>query len=149
MKEKKSLLRYLIFGNKLVIISVFFTMATVTDVVLCTILGHETATTHVHLFNRLMVCAIGALPLGLFKYFEKLSMWAIFPIHYIVSSGLVMLYVYICGFFETLHPDAYRDMFRSVAIMYAIIVIGALIIDLTRTAGANKDLKKIQSSPPS
>lgn len=144
--KKNSVFKYLIFGNKLVIICVFFTIATIMDVVLCTILGHETATTHTHLFDRMMLCIIAIIPLQLFKYFEKLSMWAIFPIHYIVSCVLAELYVYVCSFYQELHHDAYRDIFRSVTMLYIVLIIGALIIDLSRTARANRALKKIQSA---
>ena len=39
---------------------------------------------------------------------------------YVVITGLVMLWVWCLGHFVELHPDAYRDMFISVTIPYAV-----------------------------
>ena len=147
MKEKKqSMFKSLVFGNKLIIICVFFTIATMLDIILCTIFKTESATTHVHLIDRMLLSIVAVLPLIVFKHFEKLSMLAILSIYYVVCCGLAELYVFIAGkILYELHPDAYRDIFRSVTIMFLAIVVGALAIDLTRTAIANKELKKIQS----
>ena len=144
--NKKSIFHYMIFGNKLVIMCVFFTIATILDIIICAIFRLKTSTTFVHLIDRMVLCVITIPPLSLFKYFEKLSVWVILPIHYTVCCILSLLYTYIHGFYRELHPDAYLDMFRSVTIMYVVFVIGALIIDLTRTTIANKELNKIQSS---
>lgn len=145
--HKKSVFKTMIHGNKLVIMCVFFTAATILDMLICTILKTETATTYEHLLSRMVLCVLTIPPLSLFKYFEKLSMWAIFPMHYAACCLLSTLYVYIDGFFVDLHPNAYRDIFRSVTLMYLVFISCALIIDLARTARANKELKRIQEAP--
>ena len=65
MKEKKSVFKYMIFGNKLVIICVFFTIATMLDIILCTIFKTDTVTTHFHLIDRMLLSIIAILPLSL------------------------------------------------------------------------------------
>lgn len=146
MIDKNSVFNYMIYGNKLVVICVFFTFITVMDVVICTILKAATASPYSLLFDRLVLCAITLFPLNLFKHFEKLSMWAVFPIHFAACCALSLLYTYASGFFMELYTDAYYEMFRSVVTVYLVFVAGALIIELTRTFRANMDLKKIQNS---
>jgi hypothetical protein len=143
--NKTSLFQSMIYGNKLVLVCVFFTMATVLDVVLCTINGWEPYTSFKHLTDRLIVCSITVLPLMVFKHFEKWSVWAVMPIYYVLSCGFTMLNVFVNSFFYVLHPDAYRDQFRAYNIMFWLIILGVLVIDLTRTALANRALRKISS----
>ena len=146
--NQKSMFKYLIFGNKLVLTCIFFTVATMLDVIICTVLKTQDSTTFIHLIDRMLLSVIATVPLSLFKHFEKLSIWAIFPIWYVACCVLAELYVYVSGFYMELHPNAYHDIFRAVTIMFVAIMIGALIIDLTRTAIANKELKKIQLTAP-
>ena len=135
----------MIYGNKLVIMCVFFTVATILDVLFCTVLNIETATSHYHLITRLVLCVIGVAPLSLFKHLEKLSLWALYPIHYALCCLLSLGYVYIESFYVQLHPNAYRDIFRSVTLVYFLFAATSLGMGLTRTARANRELKKIQN----
>jgi hypothetical protein len=80
-----------------------------------------------------------------FKYFEKWSMWAVMPIYYALSCGLTMLNVFISSFFYEMHPNAYGDQFRAYNIMFWLIIFGVLVIDLSRTALANRALRKIKN----
>lgn len=144
--EKNTILKYMIYGNKLVIICVFFTFTTMLDVAICWIEYGTVASPYLLLFDRLLLCTMTILPLNLFKHFEKLSVWAIFPLHFVCCCVLSLLYTYVSGFFTELYSTAYYEMFRSVVIIYFIFIIGALVIDLSRTYKANYDLRKIQNS---
>jgi len=117
---------------------------TLVDISLSTMFGRELYSTYAHLLSRLVLCSIPVLPLIAFRFInEKYSIWAVLPVHYIICSGLVMLYVFVLGLFAELHPDAYIDMFRSFSMIYALVIIGTLIIDLYQTAKANKNLRAI------
>lgn len=145
MKDDKSIFNYMINGNKLVIVCIFFTLATMLDVIICTIFQMQTMTSHAHLIDRMLLCLILVPLLSLFKHFEKLPIWAVLLLHFIACCILSQIYVYMAGFFQELHPDAHRDMLRTIIIVYAVWVPSAFIIDLAHTAIANRELKKIQS----
>jgi len=133
--------------NKLVLICIFFTVATIVDISLSTAFGLDMYSTYAHLLSRLVLCSIPVLPLVAFRFMnEKYSIWAVLPIHFVLCSGLVMLYVYVLGLFTELHPNAYIDMFRSFAMIYVLVILGALVIDLCLTAKANKNLRLINKN---
>ena len=141
--KKNNIVVQLFEGNKFVLVCVFFTLATIVDIVLSTINGFEQYITFKHLIDRLLICTAPILPLIIFNYFEKLSVWALFPIHYAISCAAAMLYIFVQSFIWEIHNNAYIDIFRSYTMMYIIVVAGAMIIDLCRTAKANRYLKKI------
>lgn len=63
---------------------------------------------------------------------------------YLVLVGIVLLVTWISGFFQVLHPDAYRDMFLSFTIPY---IIGATIYYFNvfrEVKNANQILKNIK-----
>ncbi len=144
--EKNTIFNYMVYGNKLVIICVFFTFTTILDVALSWIEHGVVSSPYLLLIDRLILCTMTIVPLNLFKYFEKLSVWAIFPLHFVFCCSLSLLYTYISGFFTELYPAAYYEMFRSVVTAYLFFILGALVIDLTRTFKANYDLRKIQEA---
>ncbi len=144
--ENNTIFNYMIYGNKFVIVCVFFTFITVLDVALSWTQHGVTASPYLLLLDRLVLCTLTIFPLNLFKYLEKLSVWAIFPLHFMFCCILSLLYTYLTSFATEPHPDSYHDMFRSVVIAYLVFIIGALAIDLSRTVKANRDLNKIQGS---
>jgi hypothetical protein len=112
---------------------------------LSAVIGWNQHSTHAHLLSRLVVCTIPILPLYVFKYFnEKLSVWAVLPLHYAISLSLVMLYVFLYGFFGAIHHNAYFYMFRSFTMIYVPVVMVALAFDLHRTASVNRKLKELR-----
>lgn len=56
-----------------------------------------------------------------------------FLVPYAISMGLVFLYVWIIGFFETLHPNAYRDVFLNFTAVAVILWIIATLKDNLKT----------------
>ncbi|NBG87143.1 hypothetical protein [Isachenkonia alkalipeptolytica] len=76
-----------------------------------------------------------------------------------IICSLAMLFLYIVGYFTTLHPDAYRDLVRSILLGYGIYlaifslyngVYGKLSVRVKGT-GSNrvrsKTVGKIKESP--
>ena len=138
---KKSVFDRLINGNVAVNICVFFTIATMLDLVLCVMHG-VLEISYQHLADRFLLCSIAALTLLVFRFFEKLSMLVIFIIHFIICLIMMVLWVWIGSFYMEVHPNAYRDAVRTVFYIYPVIIIGGLIIDAIRTAKANRILRK-------
>lgn len=137
---KKSILNELIYGNRFDKICVFFTVATMLDLVLCVANGiYEIS--YRHLADRFVLCIGAALSLLVFRYFKNMALAAALAIHFFVCIIMMLLYVWTGSFFEVPHPDAYRDAVRTVFIIYPVIVISGLVIDAFRTAKANRILK--------
>jgi hypothetical protein len=67
-------------------------------------------------------------------------------LHFVVTCGLVELEVFIVGLFYELHPNAYIGIFRSLALMFAIFILGTFLADVFNTARSNRELKKIQEN---
>jgi len=137
----KSVLHNLVYGNRAIIVCVFFTIATMLDLILCVPQG-ILDTSFWHLGMRFILCICASLSLLVFRYFEKLSLPLILLIHCLISVLIMILFVWLTGLYTDLHPHAYRDGIRTVFIIYPVIIVGGLFIDATRTARANRILKR-------
>ncbi|MDO4303033.1 MAG: hypothetical protein Q4D94_03900 [Bacillota bacterium] len=76
--------------------------------------------------------------------FQRLPLLLVIVIQYVVIISVVMLITWAGSFFEPLHEDGYRDMFRSFTVPY---VIGAVIYYISlfyEVRGANKTLMEIK-----
>lgn len=76
--------------------------------------------------------------------FQRLPLLLVIIIQYVVMISVVMLITWAGSFFESLHEDGYRDMFRSFTVPY---VIGAVIYYISlfyEVRGANKTLMEIK-----
>jgi hypothetical protein len=141
-------------GNPLVVFCVFFTISILISLVINTILGGTVHFTAIGLINLAVLCATPIVTWTMFDYVPILkhlnddtcSPWISIPVHFIFSSSVLMLFVFVRGLFLPWPPNAYWDMFFSYMNGYVVIVSGAIVIDLYKTATANKNLKKIQAS---
>jgi len=94
------------------------------------------------------------LPLTILQYLWKSNvindkdylLWGGIPLHYLISCGLIVFFTFLRSLFEPIPQGAYLNTFINYTMVYAVILIGAVVIDLTQTATANKNLKKIQAS---
>ena len=104
----------------LVLFSVVFTFATLVSCILNLCLGYETDT-YVHIIDRAVLCLLGCMVVILVLEL-KLDKWYFnLFLPYIIFILLAMLYVFITGFFEELHPNAYRDVFLNDTIAYIVV----------------------------
>jgi hypothetical protein len=110
------------------------------DLVLCVANGIYDIS-YRHLGDRFILCIGAALSLLVFRYFRSMPLAASLAIHFFACIIMMLLYVWTGSFFEEPHPDAYRDAVRTVFIIYPVIIISGLVIDVFRTAKANRILK--------
>lgn len=66
------------------------------------------------------ITVIATIVLSQYYRLQKFPLLPVIIGQYVVITGLVMLWVWCLGHFVELHPDAYRDMFISVTIPYAV-----------------------------
>lgn len=76
--------------------------------------------------------------------FQKYPLLVVILGQYILLIGVVMLITWIGGWFYELHKDAYRDMFLSFTIPYAIGVIIYYAAVFHEIKVANQALKEIK-----
>ena len=138
--KKTSLFRSLIYGNKAIVICVVFTIATMIDLLACVVQG-VMEISYWHLGTRFILCVVSILSLYIFKFFNKLPLYAMLIIYFGMGLVIMLGSVWITSLYSEVHPNAYRDAARTVIIIYPIIIAGCIIIDGLRTAKANKILK--------
>jgi len=71
--------------------------------------------------------------------------WADVPMYFVMTCGLALFYTFLQGLFEPLPSNVYLNTIINFTSLFVIITIGAIVIDLVKTARDNKNLKKIQS----
>ena len=141
-------------GNKIVLMCVLFTVIIIFTTVSNAVMGRETYLSIWILIWAILSLAAPVLPMSLFQYLWKSDivsdkdylLWFGIPSHYIISSGLQLLFMFIRGFFEPLPQGIYLGVFIQYTVVYIITIIGAVAVDLMKTATANKNLRKIQES---
>ena len=152
MRKRYSIDR-LFEGNKLVLICVLFTVSTVIETVASGIQGRVTALSIPDLLWGLAFLGAPVLPLAVFQTLWKSNImdendyifWVSLPLHFVISGGLILLLTFV---FNIVNPVAYRSYpatLAGFAIGYAIVMAGAVVVDLLQTAGANQALRKIQA----
>lgn len=83
--------------------------------------------TNFHILNRAAIVLIGVITITLFYKFQLKSKVLSYLVSYIISMGIVFLYVWLTGFIEPLHANAYRDIFLnftaiSISVMTVIFI---------------------------
>ena len=137
---RKSMFSKMLFANPAINICVFFTIATMLDLILNVASG-ITHDTYLHLGMRFIICSAIALSLMLFRYFEKLSLLVVLFIHAFICIVIMVLTTWIGSFFAVTHPNAYGDAVRTIFIVYPFIIVGSVLIDGVQTLRANRILK--------
>ncbi len=83
--------------------------------------------TNFHILNRAAVVLIAVITIQLFDKIRLKNTVLSYLVPYAISMAIVFFYVWLTGFVEPLHPDAYRDIFLnftavSVAVMSVIFI---------------------------
>jgi hypothetical protein len=60
---------------------------------------------------------------------------------YVISMGIVFSYVWILGFFEELHPNAYRDIFLNFTVITICVMIVITIKEKLYKRSSDKDIQ--------
>jgi len=101
---------------------IIFTVGTLFSCISNLMLGYETDT-YVHIINRAVLTLLGSIVIILVLELKLKNRWLNFVLPYMIFMALVMLYVFITGFFEELHPNAYRDVFLNDTIAYIVVYL--------------------------
>ncbi|MBI9012208.1 MAG: hypothetical protein JEZ08_08220 [Clostridiales bacterium] len=109
--------------NIFVGICVSFTLLTIANSVLTEMIGYDSIPISNN-YLMLLWCSIGTITLFSHKLLSRWSPLTMIVIQYLIANGLVFMTIYISSFTSDLHPNAYRDGFRSFTIPY---IIGAII----------------------
>lgn len=80
--------------------------------------------------------------------FQKYPLVVVIVVQYLVLISGVMLFTWISGFFTPLHENAYRDMFLSFSIPYAIGVVVYYVALFHEVKSVNRILRQIKDKMP-
>ena len=107
-------------------------------------------------FAVAIFCAAPSITFALFdhtpglKYFrdDRCNPWLSILAHYLMSLVLMMLAVFVLGFFEPFYSSPHWNisgkMFAQYTPGYVVFTIGMIVIDVRKTAIANNNLKKLK-----
>jgi len=155
VRERK--IRLSVFANHpLIIFCVLFALNIMATAILLIFSSELYYLSLQNIIDSAVLCAAPVLTIVIFKHAPILkyffndyrSLWIILLVHYLFSSGLLILLVFVCGLFLTLHPGIYgiyRYMIIAYTQGYAVVVVTAIIIDVWKISAANKKLRKIQA----
>jgi len=125
---ENSFIHKVLYTNPLILICIAFTIVTVIDLVLTVFTLGDVGTSYHHLGGRLILCTFVSVSLLVFR-FKKLPYVLLFSIHFITFLLFAVFYVWLNSFFVAQHPDAMKDMSRTVFITYPPIAGGIVLID--------------------
>lgn len=94
----------------------------------------------------LVLTAAAVFVLGLHYYLQEIPVVLVIILQYLLLLGIAMGYVWLSSFFEPLHEDAYRDIFRSLTIPYVLFVPVYYIDFFIRVKKANQILSEIKEN---
>lgn len=142
-------------GNKAVLFCVVFTVVIIFATIANAITGVTIYLSIEYVFSNIaqigapIVTASALQRLWKLKYFAERDylLWVGLVLHYLISLGLILFFTFLHGMFREipLPQGIYLFRLRDYTLLYAIIVVGAIVVDLMRTATDNKNLRKIQS----
>ena len=112
----------------LVMFCIIFTFATLISCILNLALGYETDT-YIHIIDRAILTLLGSLVITLVHELKLKNAILSFLLPYVIFIILAMVFVFISGFFEELHPNAYRDVFLNDTIAYIVVYACVKIYD--------------------
>lgn len=101
-----------------------YAVATIVSSALQLLQGQPTDT-NFHILNRAAVVLIAVITILLFDGIRLKSQVLSYLVPYLISLGIVFFYVWLTGFIEPLHPNAYRDIFlnfTAVAICVMLVI---------------------------
>lgn len=92
--------------------------------------------TNFHILNRAAVVSIAVITIMLFDKIKLKSKILSYIVPYAISMGVVFFYVWLTGFIEPLHPNAYRDIFLNFTVVSICVMLVFFIKDKLKR---NKD----------
>ena len=117
--------------NGAILYCIVFSAATIVSSIIQLCMGQVTDTNS-HIINRAVICIIGVLIITLIVNIKTKNRLLSCIISYTISMPIVFAYVWITGFFEELHPNAYRDIFLNFTIAFIIVAVTLTLIQYLR-----------------
>jgi len=153
MRKRYSFYR-LFEGNMLVLFCIFFTVTIIGDVIFAAVRGNAVNLSSLTLIWRVVLLSAPLVPFAILRHLWRSDyidekdylFWGSVPMHYLISAGLLLLYLFIWGLFMPLSLSLriVQNALVNYTIVYIITIAGAIVIDLLQIARANRNLKKIQ-----
>jgi hypothetical protein len=97
--------------------------------------------TNIHILNRAAVVLITVITISLFDRIKLKRKVLSYIVPYVISMGIVFLYVWLSGFIEPLHRNAYRDIFLNFTAVAACVMIVLTIKDKWSKRSSSKQNK--------
>ncbi|APU59718.1 DUF6608 family protein [Clostridium botulinum] len=111
---------------------VIFAITTLVSSILQLCMGQLTDTNS-HIIDRAVVVLIAVTTITLFDKLKFKNKNLSFIIPYSISMGTVFVYVWISGFWQELHPNAYRDIFLNFTAVAIVVAIAVTAKDYIKT----------------
>ncbi|NLG03033.1 MAG: DUF3021 family protein [Clostridia bacterium] len=124
----------------LVSICVSYTILSIINALLALFSGRESGS-HMNSIMMLVWTSIAVLILNIHSLFDEWSPILMIVIQYLIAMGLVLLTIFLSGFFEEISPNGYRDAIISFTIPY---IIGAAVYYISVFAEAKRQDQLIQ-----
>lgn len=105
-----------------VLFSVIFAVTTLISSALQLFRGQPTDT-NFHILNRAAIVLIAVMTILLFTRIRLKNRFLSYLVPYVISLAVVMAYVWLTGFVEPLHPDAYRDVFLNFTAVAIVVIV--------------------------
>ena len=96
--------------------------------------------TNFHILNRAAIVLIAVITITLFDKVRLKNPVLSYLVPYALSMAVVFFYVWLTGFVEPLHPDAYRDIFLNFTAVAACVMLVIFARDRWQ-ANRNRSLK--------
>lgn len=101
---------------------IVFSLATVASSIL-QLLNNQPSDTNIHILNRGVIVLIGTIIYEVMSKIRTKNVLVSTLLIYVISMGMVYLYVWLFGFIEPLHPNAYRDITLNFTPLFIIISV--------------------------
>ena len=128
------------------IVCVIYTILSLSKIILEAIVQDDFGNYQENLLVMFFLSLAATFVLSQYYRFQEYPLLLCIAVQYVVLIALVMLITWIFGQFHPLHEDAYKDMFWSFTVPYAIGVIIYYISLFHEIKRANQSLKKIKES---
>ena len=154
--KRRNMYKSVFDANRFILFCVIFTVSMIITMMLEMLIGGMFYLNIFDFFAIIIFCAAPVMALVLFdhtpglKYFrdDRCNPWLGILANYLTSMGLIMLVVFVLGFFEpfSLHPhwSISRKIFVQYTPAYGVVMLGMVIIDINKIAKANGNLQKIK-----
>lgn len=116
----------------LLLFCVVFTLATLASCAINLAWGYATDT-YSHILDRAVLTLIGSIVITIILEKKLKNSVLNLLVPYVIFILLAFLYIFILGFFQELHPNAYRDIFLNDTIAYIVVYLGLLVYERHRT----------------